>query len=63
MTRRRLIVDRTLAGARPGSIILLHVMARSRDASRAALPGIIAGLREQGYRFVTVSELLAKSPE
>jgi peptidoglycan/xylan/chitin deacetylase (PgdA/CDA1 family) len=53
------IVEHVLANTRPGSIILLHVMARSRPASRQALPGIIRGLREQGYRFVTVSELLA----
>ncbi len=53
------IVEQVLADTRPGSIILLHVMAKNRPASREALPGIIQGLREQGYRFVTVSELLA----
>ena len=42
----------------PGSIILLHVMAASREVTRAALPGIIAGLQERGYRFETVSRLL-----
>lgn len=42
----------------PGSIILLHVMYDSRAKSRTALPLIIDRLRERGYRFVTVSELL-----
>ncbi|HUF17528.1 MAG TPA: polysaccharide deacetylase family protein [Thermoanaerobaculia bacterium] len=49
----------------PGSIVLLHVMYSSRDESRSALPSIIMGLRERGYRFVTVSELrtLAEQPD
>ncbi|MFI7611391.1 polysaccharide deacetylase family protein [Nonomuraea terrae] len=44
---------------RPGSIILLHPWFGGGANTRAALPGLVAGLREQGYRFVTVSELLA----
>ena len=54
-----LIVARVLEQAQPGSIILLHVMYASRAESRAALPGIIDGLQAKGYRFVTLSELLA----
>jgi peptidoglycan/xylan/chitin deacetylase (PgdA/CDA1 family) len=53
------IVAQVLEETRPGSIILLHVMYESRAESRAALPGIIRGLKAQGYLFVTVSELLA----
>ena len=56
-----LIVARVLDQARPGSIILLHVMYGSRAESRAAMPGIIDGLQARGYRFVTISELLADS--
>ncbi len=44
--------------AKNGSIIILHVMYRSRDVSRQALPQIIDGLRQKGFGFVTVSELL-----
>jgi peptidoglycan/xylan/chitin deacetylase (PgdA/CDA1 family) len=47
-----------LEKARPGSIILLHVMYRSRETTRQALPHLIDGLRERGFRFVTVSELI-----
>ncbi|MES2902276.1 MAG: polysaccharide deacetylase family protein [Pseudomonadota bacterium] len=43
---------------RPGSIVLMHLMYQARSPSRQALPGVIDELRKQGYRFVTVSELL-----
>jgi peptidoglycan/xylan/chitin deacetylase (PgdA/CDA1 family) len=44
---------------RPGSIILLHVWYSSRATSRAMVPLILDRLQAQGYRFVTVRELLA----
>lgn len=47
-----------VANAKPGSILLLHVMYKTRETSRQALPLIIEGLQQQGYRFVTVNELL-----
>ncbi|GGP62763.1 polysaccharide deacetylase family protein [Saccharothrix coeruleofusca] len=48
--------------ARPGSIVLLHSMYQGRQASRDAIGPIVDRLRERGYRFVTVSELLAMGP-
>lgn len=48
-----------LEQVKPGSIVLLHLMYKNREASRAALPLIIKGLKEKGYRMVTLSELLA----
>lgn len=53
------IAAHVLDQARPGSILILHVMYISREPTRQALPKIIDGLRERGFRFVTVSELLA----
>jgi peptidoglycan-N-acetylglucosamine deacetylase len=53
------IVEHVLARTQPGSIILLHAETESRGTSRQALPGILDGLQARGYRFVTVSELLA----
>jgi peptidoglycan-N-acetylglucosamine deacetylase len=53
------IVAYVLERARPGSIILLHPWYRGRERTRAAVPKIIRGLREKGFEFVTVSELLA----
>jgi len=55
------IVEYTLANTKPGSIILLHVMYPSRKNSMQAVPGIITGLRADGYEFVTVSELLKEN--
>ncbi len=53
------LVRHVLDRVRPGSIVLLHVMFDARESSREALPAIIDGLKQRGYRFVTVSELLA----
>ena len=52
------IVAHTLEKTRPGSIILLHVMYKSRGESLKAVNGVIAGLKGDGYSFKTVSELL-----
>jgi peptidoglycan-N-acetylglucosamine deacetylase len=52
------IVDDVVSGARPGSIVLFHVMYPSRETTRQALPRVIDGLRRRGFRFVTISELL-----
>lgn len=43
---------------KPGSIILLHVMFEQRQPTMAAVANTIAALKAQGYRFVTVDELL-----
>lgn len=44
---------------RPGSIVLAHDTGDARRLnSLAALPTLVTGLREKGYRFVTLSELL-----
>lgn len=56
----RAMADYVIHHVRPGSIVLLHVMYQSRQISRDALPLIIEGLKQQGYRFVTVNELLAQ---
>src|SRR5687767_11545005 len=45
------IVAHVLSQARPGSIILLHVMYKSGAPSLSAVSGIIDGLRQRGYEF------------
>lgn len=50
--------DQVLEQVRPGSIILIHAMYRRRDTARRALPLILTGLKDRGYRAVTMSELL-----
>lgn len=52
------IVNHVVDNVVPGSIILLHVMYESRIESLNAVEGIVSSLKEQGYTFVTVSELL-----
>lgn len=52
------IISTTLSSVRPGSIIILHGMHDHNKPVRDALPQLIIELRAQGYRFVTISELL-----
>jgi peptidoglycan-N-acetylglucosamine deacetylase len=52
------IVSHVANEVRPGSVVLLHVMYPSRSESLRAVEGVIQRLRQDGYRFVTVSELL-----
>jgi peptidoglycan/xylan/chitin deacetylase (PgdA/CDA1 family) len=56
------IVQRTLAGARPGAIILMHDAGGPRAQTVAALPFIIAGLHRRHLRPVTVLRLLRDDP-
>ncbi|HEV2461719.1 MAG TPA: polysaccharide deacetylase family protein, partial [Ktedonobacterales bacterium] len=48
------IVRRVLGQVHPGAIILLHDGPALRDETRAALPGILAGLRARGLTPVTL---------
>jgi peptidoglycan/xylan/chitin deacetylase (PgdA/CDA1 family) len=50
------IARRCLDGAVPGAILLFHVGSQSQDA--AALPAVIAGLRQSGYSFGTVADVV-----
>ena len=53
------ITNFTVEKTKSGSIILLHPHCITKcQADRDALPKIIQGLQEKGFRFVTVSELL-----
>ena len=56
------IVQRALAGAHPGAIILMHDAGGTRTQTIAALPIIIRDLRAGGFRLVTVPELLRDDP-
>jgi len=60
------IAKRAISQAKPGGIILLHDgngLRHGADRSKtvAALPIIISTLRSQGYRFVTIPELVGQS--
>ncbi|MET8763478.1 polysaccharide deacetylase family protein [Lentzea sp. NPDC004782] len=49
------VLDRT----KPGDIVLMHDI---HQTSVDAVPAILAGLQDRGYRFVTVSQLFGGTP-
>ncbi|CAH0120697.1 hypothetical protein PAE9249_03218 [Paenibacillus sp. CECT 9249] len=51
------IIERVVTKAHPGDIVLMHA-SDSCNQTHEALPAIIDQLREQGYEFVTVTELI-----
>ncbi len=51
------ITGRVLRFAHPGDIVLLHASDTCKQTD-IALPAIISGLRKEGYKLVTVDELL-----
>lgn len=55
----RMVAD-AMARLRPGSILLLHPMFPANEHARQALAGLLATIRAQGYRFVTVTDLLRR---
>lgn len=50
------IVHTVLTRTRPGSIVIMHMNGRGWHTAEA-LPAVIRGLRQRGYRLVTVSQL------
>ena len=50
-----IVCSRAVAGARPGSIILMHDI---HQTSVSAVPCILSALKQQGYSFVTVQGLI-----
>lgn len=51
------IKKKVLKGVKPGSILLFH---NDLENTTEALPDILSNLKSQGYKFVTVSELIYK---
>ena len=54
------MITTVLRQARPGSIVVFHINGRGHKTAEA-LPDIVRELRERGFRFVQVSELLARA--
>jgi peptidoglycan-N-acetylglucosamine deacetylase len=57
----RVYADRLVRDAKPGSILLMHLMYRANGTARDALPLVIRGLRQRGFRIVSVGELLSQA--
>ena len=51
------ITNRILNGVKPGSIVLMHNDGKN---TLAALPAIIEGLKNKGYSFATIGELIMR---
>jgi len=58
----RVIAERVLSAARPGTIVEMHDGGGDRSQTAAALPAIINGLRRRHYQLVTVPELVRIDP-
>jgi peptidoglycan/xylan/chitin deacetylase (PgdA/CDA1 family) len=59
------VVDRVLAGASPGAIVLMHVGSNPDDGSTLdadALPTVIDQLRARGYSLVRLSRVMSATP-
>ncbi|MCW3066664.1 MAG: polysaccharide deacetylase, partial [Solirubrobacterales bacterium] len=56
------IVSRVLDTVTPGAIVIMHDGGGPREQTVAAIPRIVAGLRQRGYKLVTVPELLGYPP-
>lgn len=52
------LINNVLKGAKSGGIVLMHDGGGNRSTTVEALPKIIEGLRKEGYKFVTLPELL-----
>jgi peptidoglycan-N-acetylglucosamine deacetylase len=57
----QVFVKNVLRDAKPGGIVLMHDGGGDRTRTVQALPQIITKLKQQGYRFVTIPELLSES--
>lgn len=53
-------INDVVAHVRPGAIIIMH---DTKHSTAMALPEIIKRLKQQDYRFVTISQLLQLSPD
>ncbi|WP_299540258.1 polysaccharide deacetylase family protein [uncultured Streptomyces sp.] len=52
------VADQVLEGVRPGSLVVMHCTRSAAPVTADALRRIVPELRERGYRFVKVSELM-----
>ncbi|MFI2779429.1 polysaccharide deacetylase family protein [Streptomyces sp. ALB3] len=52
------VAEQVLAGVRPGSLVVMHCTRSAAPVTDDAVRRIVPELRERGYRFVKVSELM-----
>ncbi|GGY02298.1 lipoprotein [Streptomyces minutiscleroticus] len=52
------VAQQVLDGVRPGSVVVMHCTRSAAPATERAVRTVVPELRERGYRFVKVSELI-----
>ena len=52
-------IEKAILSVKPGDVVLMHDGGGDRSETVAALKEALPKLREQGYKFVTINELLA----
>lgn len=52
------VAEQVLAEVRPGSLVVMHCTTSAAPVTDEAVRKIVPALRERGYRFVKVSELM-----
>ncbi|MGW5233742.1 polysaccharide deacetylase family protein [Streptomyces nodosus] len=55
------VVQQVLDGVRPGSVVVLHCTRSAAPVTEQVIRTVVPRLREQGYRFVKVSEMIEVS--
>ncbi|MEV8306526.1 polysaccharide deacetylase family protein [Streptomyces flavidovirens] len=55
------VAEQVLAGVRPGSLVVMHCTRSAAPVTEQAILRIVPELRERGYRFVKVSDLMKTS--
>ncbi|OEJ24503.1 polysaccharide deacetylase [Streptomyces agglomeratus] len=54
------VAEQVLAGVRPGSLVVMHCTRSAAPVTAQAIARIVPELRERGYRFVKVSDLMKR---
>ncbi|MFJ2739952.1 polysaccharide deacetylase family protein [Streptomyces sp. NPDC087440] len=54
------VAEQVLAGVRPGSLVVMHCTRSAAPTTEKALRRVVPELRKRGYRFVKVSDLIAR---
>ncbi|MEU2395513.1 polysaccharide deacetylase family protein [Streptomyces sp. NPDC007369] len=54
------VAQQVLAGVKPGSVVVMHCTRSAAPVTEEAIRKIVPELRNRGYRFVKVSELIGK---
>ncbi|MFD3475731.1 polysaccharide deacetylase family protein [Streptomyces sp. NPDC058695] len=55
------VAQQVLDGVRPGSVVVMHCTRSAAPTTEAAVRAVVPKLRERGYRFVRVSELIGST--